>query len=78
MFYRISHRIGPRLLLFGGARSGSRSLRLERKGFDAFIWLGAWSIRKEHNSRMHNREVSGIHLGYLYIEKNEDPQFQAR
>jgi hypothetical protein len=31
--------------------------KTRRKGFDAFVWLVAWSIWREHNRRIHDREA---------------------
>jgi hypothetical protein len=31
--------------------------KTRRKGFDAFVWLVAWSIWRERNRRVHDREA---------------------
>jgi hypothetical protein len=56
-FYLSSPQIVPCLSLLGGAPPGSRSLKPDEKvSMPSFGWLVAWSIWRERNWRVHERE----------------------
>jgi hypothetical protein len=37
--------------------AGKLVTKVRRKGFDAFVWLVAWSIWRERNRRVHDKEA---------------------